>query len=80
MELKTFINEKIRPRIQADGGEIIFESLEGKDLTLVAMGGCANCSSQGHLKGWIAGEIKAALGQNLNVKIKQRSGYNPAKS
>ncbi len=42
--VRTFIEDYWRPRVQADGGEIRFVSYENDELTVLLQGGCATCS------------------------------------
>ena len=83
-KLRAFIDEYIRPRVQADGGEIVFDAFDaagaagtanGSDLRLIAMGDCAVCPKAGHLRGWIKGEVKRRLGIDCNVSIKNKRRY-----
>ena len=75
MEIPKFINDYIRPRVQGDGGEIVFDSLNGNDVTLIAMADCAVCPKANHLKGWVKMEFKNKFGVDYNVIITNKRRY-----
>ncbi len=43
MDIENYINGYIRERIQGDGGEVEFVSLENSRLTLLFKGECSKC-------------------------------------
>jgi Fe-S cluster biogenesis protein NfuA len=44
-KIKTIIQEKIRPALQMDGGDIEFVSLEGNTVKVRLRGACSGCPS-----------------------------------
>lgn len=65
--MEKYIQEIIRPKIQGDGGEVEFSSLEGENLTLVFRGECSKCLILDRCVKWIEDEIKRD--KNETVKI-----------
>ena len=74
-EVEAFITTYIRPRVQADGGELAFESLDGGDLRLVLMGECAVCPVSGHMAGWIGEVLEDKFGRKFNVITRNKRRY-----
>ncbi|MBR3620476.1 MAG: NifU family protein [Clostridia bacterium] len=67
MEINDYINGYIRERIQGDGGEVSFVSLEDSSLTLLFRGECSKCGILDRCCDWI--EERIAKDLNMNVKI-----------
>jgi Fe-S cluster biogenesis protein NfuA len=44
-EIKKVIEEKIRPALQMDGGDIEFVELDGKTVKVRLQGACSGCPS-----------------------------------
>ena len=44
-KIKTIIQEKIRPALQMDGGDIEFVALEGNTVKVRLQGACSGCPS-----------------------------------
>lgn len=56
--VRSFIEDVWRPRIQGDGGEIRFVSLEGNRLTVKMQGECSFCPlATGRLKSFLEQEL-----------------------
>lgn len=69
-ELKIFIEEYVRPRVQSDGGEIRFLSFEDNVLTVKLQGECSRCPvSGGCLSQWLMKEVNKKF--NLDIKLKR---------
>lgn len=67
--IRTYIQEIIRPRVQADGGEIDFLSLEDGLLTLKVQAECSKCPlTKSCLKDWILKELNRQFGVDLRLK------------
>ena len=68
-EMRVFIEESIRPRIQGDGGEIRFVSLSDGTLTVKLMGECAVCPvAEGRLSDWLAECIRKRFGTEVAIR------------
>ena len=65
MEIKDYINEYIRERIQGDGGEVEFVSLDNSALTLLFRGECSKCGILDRCCDWIAERIA----KDLQIKV-----------
>lgn len=65
--MEDYINTTIRPKIQGDGGEVTFQSLEEDVLTLVFQGECSKCLILDRCAAWIAQEIEKDLGKRVHV-------------
>ncbi|WP_180270840.1 NifU family protein [Sporanaerobium hydrogeniformans] len=75
-ELNKFIKEKINPRVQGDGGEVSFVSLEGQVLTVKVQGECSRCPlTSGCFKDWMVQEIDKVWKKQLTVKIIVKKPY-----
>lgn len=75
-QIAAVINKKIRPRTRVDGGDILFEKLEGDTVFIGAYADCATCPScEAELGGWIARELKKQLQVEVEVKISKHVPY-----
>ena len=74
-KINEFINEFIRPRVQGDGGEIMFENLVGDDLTLVLMGDCAVCNVGCDMAKWVGKALKNEFNKDFNIILKRKTRY-----
>lgn len=75
-ELKSFINDYIRERVQADGGEIKFLSFENSLLTVQVQAECSKCHlTDTCLKEWIIQKIKEKFNTEVNMKIIRKKPY-----
>lgn len=74
--MKAFIDKEIRPKLQADGGEVNFLSYEEPVLTLALKGECATCNcAPNYLADWIAEEIKRGMGKEVTVEFVVQKPY-----
>ena len=74
-EIKQFIDDFIRPRVQADGGELVLASAEGNVVHLVLMGECAVCAAQCGLRAWATAQLRARFGEHLQVSFSVKKRY-----
>jgi len=74
-EILEFIDAYIRPRVQADGGEVVAAGLEGGRLQLVLMGECAVCNGACGLREWIAQQLRSRFGPRLQVEFSAKKRY-----
>ncbi len=65
--MEKFINDIIRPKIQGDGGEIVFSSDNGETITVIMQGECSKCLILDRCLAWIEEEIRKNM--NRTVKI-----------
>lgn len=66
--MEKYINEIIRPKIQGDGGEILFDKLEDDTLTVIMKGECSKCLILDRCIRWIEERIEADTGRKVTVK------------
>lgn len=65
--MEKYINDVIRPKIQGDGGEVEFNSLEGEKLTLIFRGECSKCLILDRCVNWIEEEIKKDRDETVKI-------------
>lgn len=65
--MEHYINEIIRPKIQGDGGEILFHSQNGDKVTVIMQGECSKCLILDRCIKWIQDMIKKDLNQDVTV-------------
>lgn len=74
--MKDYINDVIRPKVQADGGEVSLVSYENNILTLMLQGECSKCAiSQSCLPDWIQKEIERDKGISPQIKFIVKKPY-----
>jgi len=68
--MKNYIENTIKPKIQADGGEIDYISYENGILSLLLQGECSRCTVVDKcLDKWLAKEIKRDLNEDVEIKF-----------
>ena len=65
--MQNYINNIIRPKIQGDGGEILFDSFDGDNLTVIMKGECSKCLILDRCLAWI--EQRVEIDRNEKVKV-----------
>lgn len=65
--MKDYINNCIRPKIQGDGGEIIFDSVDGDTLTVIMKGECSKCLILDRCIRWIEYRIECDLDKKVKI-------------
>lgn len=74
--LKSFIENKINPRVQGDGGEVTFISFDKNVLSIMVQGECSRCPlTAGCFKDWMVQEIGKVWHQEVKVKIIVKKPY-----
>lgn len=74
--MKSYINDVIRPKVQADGGEVTFVSYENNTLTLLLQGECSKCAiAQNCLPDWIKKEIEREKGVTPKIELIVKKPY-----
>jgi Fe-S cluster biogenesis protein NfuA len=70
VSMKHYIENKIKPKIQADGGEIDFIGFENGVLSLLLQGECSRCTTVDKcLNKWLVTEIKKDLDEAVTIKF-----------
>lgn len=68
-EMKKYIEEYARPRVQSDGGEIRFISYSDNVLTVKLQGECSRCPiAKDCLPEWLTEDINKNFGENVIIK------------
>ncbi|MBQ4042964.1 MAG: NifU family protein [Clostridia bacterium] len=75
MQLETYINEVIRPKIQGDGGEMVYLSREGDSVTVLLRGECSKCPITGRCLSWVEERIRIDLGENVRLKAIRKKPF-----
>ncbi len=75
MELKDYIQNIIRPKIQGDGGEVNFVGENSDELTVLFQGECSKCLILDRCVDWIAAEIKRDLGREVSITVKRKKPF-----
>ena len=74
-KIKQFIDEFIRPRVQADGGEVVVDSINNSVLHLVLMGECAVCPGNCGVREWITMQVHERFGAQMQVVFSVKKRY-----
>lgn len=73
--MKDYINNIIRPKIQGDGGEIVFLSQEDNTVTVAVQGECSKCLILDRCISWIEDQIKNDLGQTVKITAERQKPF-----
>lgn len=73
--MEAYINSVIKPKIQADGGEIDFVSFENGVLTVLFQGECSKCLITDRCTAWIENEAERDLGERITVKAYKKRPF-----
>lgn len=67
MDIKTYVETVLQPKLQGDGGWIEFVSFENEVLTVIFRGECSKCLILHRCEAWVEEQIQKDLG--LKVKL-----------
>lgn len=67
MDIKTYVEAVLQPKLQGDGGWIEFVSFENEVLTVIFRGECSKCLILHRCETWIEEQIQKDLG--LKIKL-----------
>lgn len=67
MDIKTYVETVLQPKLQGDGGWIEFVSFENDTLTVIFRGECSKCLILHRCEAWIEEQLQKDLG--LKVKL-----------
>ena len=73
--VRSYIVEKLAPRIQGDGGWVEFGSRAGNEITLIFRGECSKCAILDRCTDWIAQKIKTDLGLEVRINTVRRKPF-----
>ena len=75
MDIKTYVETVLQPKLQGDGGWIEFVSFENDELTVIFRGECSKCLILNRCTDWIEQEIKRDLKKNVKVVAIRKRPY-----
>ena len=67
MDIKTYVEVVLQPKLQGDGGWIEFVSFENDELTVIFRGECSKCLILHRCEAWIEEQIKKDLGMKVKL-------------
>lgn len=74
-KIQNYVENVLQPKIQGDGGWVEFDSLDGKNLTLVFRGECSKCLILDRCVAWIEEQIKADCNKTVKVTPVRKKPY-----
>ena len=73
--MKNYIESIIKPKLQGDGGEIDFISLEKGVLTVLLQCECSKCLISDRCIAWIEGEIFRDMGERVKIIAEKKKPF-----
>ena len=73
--MQNYINNFIRPKVQGDGGEILFDSFDGDTLTVIMKGECSKCLIVERCIAWIESEIMRDIGEKVRIEVQKKKPF-----
>lgn len=67
MDIKTYVETVLQPKLQGDGGWIEFVSFENDELTVIFRGECSKCLILHRCEAWIEEQIQKDLGMKVTL-------------
>ena len=67
MDIKTYVETVLQPKLQGDGGWIEFVSFENDELTVIFRGECSKCLILHRCEAWIEEQIQKDLGMKVRL-------------
>ena len=75
MDIKTYVETVLQPKIQGDGGWIEFQSFENYKLTVIFRGECSKCLILHRCEAWIEEQIEKDLKKKVKVIAIRKKPY-----
>ena len=75
MEIREYLETKLAPRIQGDGGWVEYVSEEGDQLTLIFRGECSKCHMLDRCTAWMESRILEDTGRTLHIRSLRRKPF-----
>ncbi len=69
MELKTWFEDRIAPRVRADGGWLEITDDAGEEARITARGECAHCAALDRCLRWIRSEAERETGHAVRFSV-----------
>lgn len=73
--MKEYIEQRILPRIQGDGGWLDLLREEGDVLTVKLQGECSKCHVADRCMDWVRAEIKRDLGRDVTIRYIRKKPF-----
>ena len=73
--IQEYIESKLSPRLQGDGGWVEFIAREGEDITLVFRGECSKCHMLDRCCRWMEEKIGTDLGEKVHIRPERRKPF-----
>jgi Fe-S cluster biogenesis protein NfuA len=74
--IRNYVHEVLRPMVQVDGGDVVFEGLVERRVKLVFRGDCSRCvATECGLVPWIAGMIEKRFGRRFEIEARMQRPY-----
>lgn len=73
--MKDYINNCIRPKIQGDGGEIFFDSMNDDVVTVIMQGECSKCLILDRCVHWIEERIECDLNKKIKINAVRKKPF-----
>ncbi|MBR6335000.1 MAG: NifU family protein [Clostridia bacterium] len=67
MDIQDYIENRIRPCLQGDGGEISFAGRKGTEVTVLLQGECSKCLMLERCLKWIEQRIYEDTGEKVTL-------------
>lgn len=75
MNIENYINNELRSRIQADGGEISFISFDNDCLKVLFQGECSKCRILDRCISWIEDDINCKFGKRVKISAERKKPF-----
>ena len=72
---QAYIEEKLAPRLQGDGGWVEVTQMEGDTVTCVFRGECSKCNKLERCVAWMESEILRATGRSARIQAIRKKPY-----
>lgn len=73
--MKNYIEQKIIPRLQGDGGWLDILSIEGNCIRVQLQGECSKCGIAQRCMDWIRQQIQQDLGQEVQIEFIRKKPF-----
>lgn len=76
LKIQKIIKEQIRPRTRVDGGDIVFNHIDGRIVYVDAYGDCASCQCcEPELQIWMEKYLQSKAGVSVQIRIRKHVPY-----
>ena len=75
MDIKTYVETVLQPKIQGDGGWIEYVSFQNDELTVIFRGECSKCLIVERCISWIESEILRDKGESVKIVAQKKKPF-----